>query len=80
MIVNFVLRPLSAIVLSKQNLNEYRSSLTSSFRLDYKDWGICLPRGPVGQADSANGTYDHVLLLYGRLVQCKYRKPRGNLL
>lgn len=44
-------------------------------RLDYKKWGDCPPRGPVGRADYICGTFDHVVLLIGRLI-CFIDKDR----
>ncbi|OTB03291.1 hypothetical protein M426DRAFT_60729 [Hypoxylon sp. CI-4A] len=36
--------------------------------LDYDAWTQCPPRAPIGRLDAIYGTYDHLLLLLGRLA------------
>ncbi|KAI1142202.1 hypothetical protein F5Y05DRAFT_402162 [Hypoxylon sp. FL0543] len=36
--------------------------------LEYNAWTQCLPRAPIGRLDAIYGTYDHLLLLLGRVA------------
>ncbi|KAK4181889.1 hypothetical protein QBC36DRAFT_174317 [Triangularia setosa] len=36
--------------------------------LNYEAWTQCIPRGPFGKIDSIYGTFDHLMLLLGRLA------------
>ncbi|KAI0525919.1 hypothetical protein F5B22DRAFT_260157 [Xylaria bambusicola] len=36
--------------------------------LEYNTWMQCPPRSPIGRLDAIYGTYDHLILLLGRLV------------
>ncbi|CAG8961002.1 hypothetical protein HYFRA_00002542 [Hymenoscyphus fraxineus] len=36
--------------------------------MDYELWAGCPPRAPIGRLNEAYGTYDHVILLMGRLA------------
>lgn len=60
-----------AICLSKGRLR------ADHYRLDYQKWSDCFPRGPVGKEDCPHGTYDHIVLLLGRVVNYINRdRPR----
>ena len=37
-------------------------------RLDYSRWANCPPRAPLGKADAVYGTFDHLVLLLGRIA------------
>lgn len=41
--------------------------------MDYKFWTQCCPRAPIGLIDAAYGTYDHLVLLLGRLCHFSVR-------
>ncbi|KAK4678072.1 hypothetical protein QC764_304320 [Podospora pseudoanserina] len=36
--------------------------------MNYEAWTQCIPRGPFGKIDSIYGTFDHLMLLLGRLA------------
>jgi hypothetical protein len=46
-------------------------SILSGNRLfmHYESWSQCPPRAPIGRRDAEYGTYDHVILLLGRLTE-----------
>ncbi|EPE31307.1 Zn2/Cys6 DNA-binding protein [Glarea lozoyensis ATCC 20868] len=36
--------------------------------MDYRLWAFCPPRAPIGRLNATYGTYDHLMLLFGRLA------------
>ena len=39
-----------------------------SCRLDYSRWASCPPRAPIGKGDAVYGSFDHLILLLGRIA------------
>src|ERR1700761_4999294 len=63
------IRVLSAAMRSCKRLiqNSDENKLTDH-RLDYSRWANCPPRAPLGKADAVYGSFDHLILLLGRIA------------
>ncbi|KAK4238388.1 transcriptional regulatory protein moc3 [Achaetomium macrosporum] len=50
-------------------MDVYQSFLGGTrLQMEYQQWTQCVPRGPFGRIDSIYGTFDHLMLLLGRLA------------
>lgn len=53
--------------------------LLTPLRMDYSRWTDCPPRAPLGKADAVYGSFDHLMLLLGRIANFASRDRKRKL-
>lgn len=57
----------------------FSADIVSSDSLPYNQWTQCPPRAGLGKADALYGSFDHLVLLLGRLVDFGFRDRKRKL-